>query len=86
MIPGCPEEVEVGVVESSCAVASDKDDATGLALQEQGQFEQAEHYFARAIEIRPDFAAAHDNLGVVRSLEGKKAAALEAPFTLMILR
>jgi len=48
----------------------------GVLLFHQGSVEAAERAFRRAVELRPDFAEAHNNLGLVQSRLGQEDAAV----------
>ncbi len=50
--------------------------ARGVLLFHQGSLEAAEVSFRRAVELRPDFAEAHNNLGLVQSRQGDDDAAV----------
>ena len=52
--------------------------ARGVLLFHQGSLEAAERAFRRAVELRPDFAEAHNNLGLVQSRLGQEDAAVES--------
>ncbi|MBW3049874.1 hypothetical protein DNJ72_06915 [Prochlorococcus marinus XMU1403] len=43
----------------------------GILLKNQGKLEQAEIYYRKAIELKPDFAEAYSNLGIVLQDLGK---------------
>jgi tetratricopeptide (TPR) repeat protein len=46
------------------------------ALQQQGKAEEANRYFARAIELQPDYISAHYNWGVALFDQGRVAEAI----------
>ncbi len=52
--------------------------ARGVLLFHQGSLEAAELAFRRAAELRPDFAEAHNNLGLVQSRLGEEDAAVDS--------
>jgi Flp pilus assembly protein TadD len=47
-----------------------------FALRDPGQPGEAEGVFRAALELRPDFAQAHSNLGVALRKQGKQAEAV----------
>ena len=52
--------------------------ARGVLLFHQGSLEAGELAFRRAVELRPDFAEAHNNLGLVQSRLGEEDAAVDS--------
>jgi protein O-GlcNAc transferase len=48
----------------------------GVALAQQGRMDDAGHYFQRALQIQPEDADAHNNLGIVLAQQGKFDEAL----------
>jgi Flp pilus assembly protein TadD len=45
-------------------------DNLGIALSEQGKFDEAVKCFTEALRVKPDFANAHTNIGYVLTLQG----------------
>ena len=50
----------------------------GAALKELGRLEESIAHYRRAVELRPDFADGHNNLGIALSAQKQHAAALAA--------
>ena len=55
----------------------------GCALGQKNKLDDALDHFAAALRIKPDYAEAHDNSGVVLQMQGKSAAA-EAEFRIAL--
>jgi tetratricopeptide (TPR) repeat protein len=49
----------------------------GTALNAQGKYEEAIHQFRRALEISPEYYAAHNNLGITLNIQGKYTEAVQ---------
>ena len=54
---------------------SDKLQAVFDKLAKQGKLAEAAHHFSRAVELKPDYAEAHNKLGIVLATQGKLAEA-----------
>ena len=50
----------------------------GNALHEQGNLNEAIEAFKKAISIKPDYAEAHNNMGIVYYKHGETEAAISA--------
>lgn len=55
--------------------SADAQNSIGLRLTEIGAYFEAELCLQRAIDLRPDFAYAHSNLGMLRNMQRQPAAA-----------
>src|SRR5262249_23058725 len=49
----------------------------GIALQEQGQLDEAVACYRTAIQLKPDYPDAHNNLGNVHRVQGRLAEAID---------
>ena len=50
----------------------------GIALQEQGNLEEAIEAYTKALSIKPDYADAYNNMGNALQEQGKLEEAIEA--------
>ena len=55
-------------------------------LQGQGRLEESIQAFNQALEIRPNYADAYINLGVVLEQQGRLEESIEYIFSLIMLR
>ena len=49
----------------------------GTVLRQAGKPEEAIDHFARAVQLKPDYAEAHFNLGLMLASQGQATTALE---------
>ncbi len=80
------EALWTNAFEHGGADSSDVQNGLGLVRAHQGRYDEAERYFAKALEIDPKLASAENNMGLVLLDQGKLSPALPHFFAALRLK